>query len=66
MDCYDVMMYGGLSNGIYTIVPRDGGAPINVSCENDSINEGWLVSYRLVQQWRRKVPKSVCVWGGGE
>ncbi|XP_041373705.1 techylectin-5B-like isoform X2 [Gigantopelta aegis] len=45
-DCYDVMMNGGATNGVYAILPRDNGPPINVSCENDSINGGWLVIQR--------------------
>ncbi|XP_041372586.1 microfibril-associated glycoprotein 4-like [Gigantopelta aegis] len=45
-DCYDVMMNGGATNGLYAILPRDNGPPINVSCENNSINGGWLVIQR--------------------
>ncbi|XP_041372883.1 microfibril-associated glycoprotein 4-like [Gigantopelta aegis] len=41
-DCYDVMLKGDSTSAVYTIVPRDNGAPINVSCEE----EGWLVIQR--------------------
>ncbi|XP_041373583.1 microfibril-associated glycoprotein 4-like [Gigantopelta aegis] len=41
-DCYDVMQKGDGTGAVYTIVPRDNGAPINVSCEE----EGWLVIQR--------------------
>ncbi|XP_041372980.1 fibrinogen C domain-containing protein 1-A-like [Gigantopelta aegis] len=44
-DCYDVIMNGSDSSGVYAIVPRDNGSPINVPCEMSS-EESWLVFQR--------------------
>ncbi|XP_041372727.1 fibrinogen C domain-containing protein 1-A-like [Gigantopelta aegis] len=32
-DCNDIMLRGGDTSGVYSIVPRDNAAPLNVSCE---------------------------------
>ncbi|XP_041372882.1 fibrinogen C domain-containing protein 1-like [Gigantopelta aegis] len=45
-DCYDVMLSVAGTSGVYTIVSRDGGAPINVSCEMSSSKGSWLVIQR--------------------
>ncbi|XP_041372724.1 fibrinogen-like protein A [Gigantopelta aegis] len=45
-DCYDVMMQGGDTSGLYTVVPGDNGSPISVYCELSSTDGGWLVIQR--------------------
>ncbi|XP_041360588.1 techylectin-5B-like [Gigantopelta aegis] len=40
------MRNGGSTDGVYTVQPRDGGAPISVFCELASVNGGWLIIQR--------------------
>ncbi|XP_041372888.1 fibrinogen C domain-containing protein 1-like [Gigantopelta aegis] len=45
-DCYDVVLSSEVNSGVYTIIPRDSDAPINVSCESAFHDQGWLVIQR--------------------
>ena len=43
LDCYDVMLKGSDTDGVYTIRPRGDGSPISAYCELSG-QSGWLVS----------------------